>query len=217
MKMRNLLAAAAFAVVGTVGHAATISLSSGVAPEPTASVIGQAFVPQLTTAGATHLYRGPMTLLTNGPVRLTFTLVGAESAFRNTLLFSGSDIITENGNGSAADFETGIIQGESFEVASFDGDLASVLTFEAFDFSTTSTFTFNAGDDEFGVFADSSKIGALKTFYLGLDDDGAGSDDNHDDIVVRVDVSAVPLPASGLLLIAGLGGAFGFRRLRKST
>lgn len=45
--------------------------------------------------------------------------------------------------------------------------------------------------------------------YLFLDDAGGGFEDNHDDLVVRL--SAVPLPAGAVLLLAGLG-ALALRR-----
>ena len=50
--------------------------------------------------------------------------------------------------------------------------------------------------------------------WLFLDDDGAGPDDNHDDLVVRI--AAVPLPAGGLMLLTGLG-VLALRRKRKAA
>jgi hypothetical protein len=50
------------------------------------------------------------------------------------------------------------------------------------------------------------------SIWLWLDDTGAGVDDNHDDMVVRI--SVVPLPAGGVLLLTGLAG-FGAMRRRK--
>lgn len=55
--------------------------------------------------------------------------------------------------------------------------------------------------------------------WLFLDDWGAGPDDNHDDMVVRLEVqqgrigiAPVPLPAGGLLLLGGLAGLVALKR-----
>jgi len=221
MKFSHFLAAAAIAFAGSAATAATVQLSADTT-EALAGVPGQDFIPQLTAAGATTLYSGNTSLVADGPVRLTFSLVASESGFQNTLLYDGASVVTEIQNGGLADFTTGARANfggaaNSFSVNFFGGDFASLLSFEARDFSAGTTLSFNAVDHEFGVFADSASAGALTSFYLALDDDGAGSDDNHDDIIVRVDVAPVPLPAAGLMLLAGLGGLVGVRRFRRAA
>ncbi len=57
------------------------------------------------------------------------------------------------------------------------------------------------------------------TWDLWFDDGGASNDDNHDDMAIRISVSAgsisqVPVPAAGLLLLTALGG-LGVARRRK--
>jgi hypothetical protein len=59
--------------------------------------------------------------------------------------------------------------------------------------------------------------GALEgdSVYLLLDDLGAGPDTDYDDMMVRVDVASVALPAGGLLMGSALVGMGLVRRRRK--
>jgi hypothetical protein len=62
---------------------------------------------------------------------------------------------------------------------------------------------FFASCDPLGATAGSGGT-SCSSVYLFLDDGGAGPDDNHDDMLVRI--SAIPEPGTWLLLGAGLMG-----------
>ncbi len=218
--MKTYLAAATIALttLGTAASAATLTADTtlGLAPGVPA---GQDFVADLQAAGVTDLYSGNTSIMIDREVRVTFTLVGAESTFDNTLIFDGTDIIKEgidSAEVAAPDMLTGTLAGgfgmDSYVTNFLGGDLASLLSFQI----NTAGPSFSAVDDEFGVFVDSSTVGNLSTFFLALDDNGNDIDDNHDDIIVRVDLTAVPIPASGLLLLAGMGGLAAMRRRQKA-
>lgn len=218
MFRKNILFGAGIALMslGSAAVASTVSLTGGtpVVALGAGSPAGQDFVTQLLAAGVDTLYSGPLQLNARGPVEVTFSLVAAESGFSNSLLFDDTTVITETvGNASVADFLTDTLLGQTFSTSFAGGDLAALLSF---DINGDGTAEFGSDDDEFGIFAAAADIGSLSTFFLALDDSGASGDDNHDDILVRVEVAAVPLPAGGLLLAGGLGGLVALRRRRKS-
>lgn len=68
--------------------------------------------------------------------------------------------------------------------------------------------SFSIGTQQFGIFLPRGVTANSGTFstrvlYLGFDDTGAGPDDNHDDMIIRV--SVVPEPATWAMMIAGFG------------
>jgi hypothetical protein len=67
--------------------------------------------------------------------------------------------------------------------------------------------SYGIGTQQFGIFLPKGfKAGdtfSSRVLYLGFDDTGAGPDDNHDDLIIRV--SVVPEPSTWAMLIAGFG------------
>ena len=56
-----------------------------------------------------------------------------------------------------------------------------------------------------------------RSVIVGYDDSGAGPDFDYDDLVARIDVAPIPLPAAVWLLAAGLGGLGFVARRRRAT
>jgi hypothetical protein len=152
------------------------------------------------------------TINLDGPAKVTFTLLGYEAGFLNQFSF-GADVL--NGGGGNVWNPAGL---DSFMAIAGAGTLA-------FSFSTDgnggSSVTNGSNPDNSGpginFFASTNGDQSGKFVYLFLDDGGANNDDNHDDLVVRVDVAPVPLPAGGLLLIGALGGLAALRRRKKAA
>ncbi|MFN3591077.1 MAG: PEPxxWA-CTERM sorting domain-containing protein [Thermaurantiacus sp.] len=82
----------------------------------------------------------------------------------------------------------------------------------------TDMAAFGIGTEQFGIFLPAGfargDTWSSRVLYLGFDDTGAGPDDNHDDLIIRV--SIVPEPATWAMLIAGFG-LVGFSLRRRKT
>ncbi len=205
MKLAKIfLVAAALAASAGVASAASVSFTG---TNQGALPLVNDFKSDLEGAGAGTLYTDITSLTFSGAARVKFTLVAAESLFDNSFFVDGAAVVTETANGKAADFILGSFLGESFAKDYGPGPLT--LTDWSF-----SPGTFDLGTFNFGIFAGSES--GLTRFFIGFDDGGAGPDDNHDDIVLRVDVSPVPLPAAGWMLLAGVGGMAAVKRRRKA-
>jgi hypothetical protein len=138
-------------------------------------------------------------LFLSGPAKVTFTYLGEEAGFNNSFsIFSGSQVLFKNNkNGSAfgatatmlfakggfLDFGYATDGGAGAEGAIANNGVASGRPGLSIAYSAL----FNADRSVITLFGDDT------------------GDSDNDDLGVRIDVTPVPLPAAGWMLLAGLG------------
>jgi hypothetical protein len=141
--------------------------------------------------------------------RLKFEYLGAESGFNNR--FTTTTLSYQEFDGNVNRFAAPISIGTQDYVAGIIGDWLFVRN--------GASPSYGIGTQQFGIFLPDGLVSGAKwtskVLYLGFDDTGAGPDDNHDDMIIRVTAMPVPEPATWAMLIAGFGlvGA-GLRRRR---
>jgi len=159
----------------------------------------------LVTPGATPItiYSGPAIaggvggLILDSAANLTFQYLGKEAGFDNTFDFGGDIFNTAT---SAV--------GDSVQINAAAGIIP-------FLFHTTSLTAQNGGPIAAGISIAFADLGDGS--FLAMFNDGGGGDFDYDDLVVRVSVSAVPLPAAAWLLLSAILGLVSFSRVRRSS
>lgn len=166
---------------------------------------------------------GAQLFLVGGPADIEVSYIGSEAGFKNEFWWDGALFATTPGTAG-----TGVWNAAGFVTTTFLGVASGPLSFffksdlgVAMNDGTNPDPTLGeAGPNYFVSFANENASGGQEVI-LWFDDDGAGSDDNHDDMAIRLKItngnlSVIPLPAAGWLLLAGLGGLGALRRFRKS-
>lgn len=231
--MRNLLKSVCLAGVSTVAMAGTAAASLVIESwnESNPAALTSGSIGQkndaLTVLGLSSLggYYGSQIRLTSDAA-VTYTLFGFEAGYKNKFVSGGNVFDTES-------FGTNRI----FDVAGL-GSFTQSSTAGLLDFSfltnggRKSIVNGNENINNFGlggvrnpdffasVVGDSGAVSG-NSLWIFLDDLGAGPDDDHDDMVVRIDLSSipmapVPLPAGAVLMGTGIAGLGLLRRRRKA-
>lgn len=211
--------------------AAATAVAALLAGGASAAVVGtipgsgtnDALVPVFGSGTTTRTgYYGAQLYLT-GTADLTVEFIGAEAGNKNT--FHWADLLFATTSGSGGWSTAGAYSNTYSSVA------AGLLDF-AFGINSTTASLFNGTNPDgsgpsspanFFVTFDDENASSGQIAYLFLDD-GDVSDDNHDDMVIRLSVTGgdisiapVPLPAAGFLLLGGLGAMGAIARRRKSA
>ena len=142
----------------------------------------------------------------SGPARITYTYLGFEAGNQNFASVMGSTVFVKNATSVGATV-TATQAGAGFLDFAFGTTAPS---------KAIGLFKNNGLADPASA---SYAIGYLKlsdtSFYVLFDDIAAG-DRDYDDIGMRIDVAAIPLPAAGWLLVAGRGALGAAARRRKT-
>jgi hypothetical protein len=161
-------------------------------------------------------YYGSQVRLTSAAT-VTYTFLGFEAAFKNRFL-AGADIFdTEAHAGNNVSNLAGLA---SFTQAAGPGllDFSFLTNNGAIGIANGGDNTNNTGtgpDFFASIVGDPDALSGF-SLYVFLDDLGAGPDDDHDDMVVRIDVSdiaSVPVPAG--IVLAGSTALLGFGLARR--
>jgi hypothetical protein len=168
-------------------------------------------------------YYGAQVLIIGGSDNLTFDLLGWEAGYTNEFLYNGDslpDPFNSPGPMSVSSLETPLKTFSTNVIATTASDEGLVLDFSFLVLGVQLTNAINPDDSNpiqpVGVNFFVSQL-TPKSILLWLDDGGAGPDDDHDDLVVRI--TQTPLPLSLPLFLSGLGllGFLARQRRRQSA
>ena len=145
-----------------------------------------------------------LTLSAPAPIRVTF--LGKEANATNAVFTMGTQQLTNK-----------MAIGSSFVYSAVPGlNDALDFTFRVITGSGGASVGSQAGS---GGFTPGAGIAfyqvSSRLVYAYFDDSGAGENGDWDDMVVSIEV--IPLPASALLLLGGLGGLAAMKRRRKAA
>lgn len=137
-----------------------------------------------------------------GKSRVTFTYIGTEAGYKNSFWANGTKLF-DNRSSSTGENASLVLDGGKLDFA----------------FKTETPFTVAANGATSGAYGSIAVFQKASDSIYALFNDASTSDRDYDDMVVRIDVQPVPLPAAAVLLLSGMGvlGAVSARRKRKAA
>ena len=199
------LAGTGYATVALTG---TFDLDGGAAYNAldAASVARDGTSVSVLTGAAKNASNG---LRVSGPARVTYTYLGSEAGFTNiALLLPTTELFRNHGSSSVGDTKTTTVSAAgllNFLFRTVSGSPGEIANNGSASPNTASI-----------AIAYSALFNGGKSAIVLFDDTGAGPDRDYDDLGLRIDVAAVPVPAAGLMLAGALAGLGALRRRRSA-
>ena len=133
--------------------------------------------------------------------------------FAATLTINGNDYDISTVTGTFLEHKT------ILESQVWFGDQALATQVAEFSFATDGAYAQNGSHGAYAVFSTEALGVGFSPFIVGTREFGEVrgpiSGSNEQVFAIAAPISAVPLPAGGLLLLSGLAGAFGLKRRKK--
>jgi len=232
--LKKPLAMAALCLGATVAQGAPVFMWDSEPAGTTISDVGNDFAAWFggTGSGVAILEQGTLLLSEAGYIVAEY--LGKEAGFNDTRFYldsfgpTGGTLVASTGPGSINPVPSPVLPAPGAAIVTYSS-FPTVYGPGAvpfyFDITATGRTVPNGHEDPTGTEDDlgfwiMTGLSGLATegpvVYLLLDDGGGGGDNDHDDMIMRLTVVALPEPGTWTLVLAGLGmfGFIGYRRMR---